>query len=123
KLLLIGKTTDKNLQKLTDQYAKRLKHYINFKMEALPELKNQKNLSEKLQKAQESELILKKLHPSDEVVLLDEKGKAHSSVEFSKWLQKQMLSGKKQLVFVVGGPYGFSPELYRRADQKLALSK
>lgn len=122
-LLLIGKTTDKNLQKLTDQYVKRLQHYIKFRIETIPELKNRKNLSKKLQKTKEGEAILKFLEASDEVVLLDEKGKERNSVEFSGWLQKQLLSGKKRLVFIVGGPYGFSSQLYRRAHQKIALSK
>ncbi len=123
KLLLIGKTTDKTLQELTATYANRLRHYCKFKIEIIPELKTRKNQSETVQKNKEGEQILKKLKASDQVVLLDEQGKERNSIEFSKWLQKQMNSGKKQLVFVIGGPYGFSEEVYQRVPQKMALSK
>ena len=86
-------------------------------------MKNTKNLSEAQQKEKERALILKNLNPTDKVVLLDEKGKEYRSVEFAKHLQQHMNSGVKRLVFIIGGPYGFSPELYAKAQEKLALSK
>lgn len=122
-LLVIGKTTDKTIHKLTEKYIKRLTHYSSFKMEVIPELKIRKNLSHEEQKNKEGEAILKKIKASDEVILLDENGKEFSSVKFSKWMQKQMISGKKQLVFIIGGPFGFSDIIYNRANQKIALSK
>src|SRR5690625_2345734 len=121
--LLIGKTTNQHLQYLTDKYTKRLQHYIKFEIQVIPELKIRKNLSQEEQKSREAKEILKRIQPSDEVILLDEKGKKFSSIDFSKWLQKQMNSGKKQLVFVVGGPFGFSKEIYQRSNQKISLSK
>jgi len=123
KLLTVGKTDDKDLQKLIAQYQKRLQHYCKFEMEVIPDLKKTKNLDETLQKQKEGILILNKTNPSDLLVLLDEKGKEFTSMGYSKWLQKQMNTGMKQLIFVIGGPYGFSEEVYARANQKLALSK
>ncbi|HFS68125.1 MAG TPA: 23S rRNA (pseudouridine(1915)-N(3))-methyltransferase RlmH [Flavobacteriia bacterium] len=123
KLLAIGKTDDKNLQILIENYTKRLKHYIGFEFEIIPDIKNIKNLSEKQQKEKEGELILKKLKPTDTLVLLDENGKSFTSVEFSEYLQKKMNSGLKQLVFVIGGPYGFSEAVYKKAQGKISFSK
>ncbi len=123
KLLAIGKTDDKNLQILIDDYQKRLKHYIGFEFEILSDIKNVKNLSQKQQKEKEGELILKKLKPTDTLIVLDEKGKEFSSVGFSGFLQKKMNSGIKQLVFVIGGPYGFSQEVYKKAQGKISFSK
>ena len=123
KLLAIGKTDDKNLQTLIEVYQNRLKHYINFELEVIPDIKNAKNLSEPEQKEKEGELILKKLIPTDVLILLDEKGKEYRSVDFSKYLQKKMNSGIKQLVFVIGGPYGFSEEVYKKSTGKISLSK
>tara|TARA_R100001369_G_scaffold90875_2_gene130681 strand:- start:9 stop:482 length:474 start_codon:yes stop_codon:yes gene_type:complete len=122
-LLAIGKTDDKNLQTLTAAYSKRLKHYVSFSFEIIPDIKNSKNLSEKLQKQAEGQEILKRLQPSDNLILLDENGKQFSSVGFSQFLQKKMNSGLKNLVFVIGGPYGFSDEIYERANGKISLSK
>lgn len=122
-LLLIGKTKDKTLQKLTDKYVERLRHYTKLDIEMIPELKIRKNLSVEEQKIKEAEEILKRIQNSDEVILLDEKGREYTSVEFSEWLQKQMNAGKRNLVFIVGGPFGFSEEIYRRSDQQIALSK
>ena len=122
-LLLIGKTKDDQLQSLTNNFSKRLKHYNSFKIEIIPELKIRKNLSVEEQKTREGKEILKRIQASDEVVLLDEKGKDFTSKQFANWLQKQMNSGKKQLVFIVGGPFGFSKEIYQRSNQKIALSK
>jgi 23S rRNA (pseudouridine1915-N3)-methyltransferase len=123
KLLAIGKTDDKNLISLIETYQKRLGHYISFDFEVIPDIKNAKNLSETVQKKEEGNLLLKKINPTDTLVLLDEQGKAFTSVEFSKFLQKKMNSGIKTLVFCIGGPYGFSDEIYARASQKVALSK
>ncbi|MDP3313517.1 23S rRNA (pseudouridine(1915)-N(3))-methyltransferase RlmH [Lutibacter sp.] len=123
KVVAIGKTDDKNLTILIEAYQNRLKHYINFELEIIPDVKNSKNLSENQQKEKEGELIIKKLTNSDILILLDEKGKEYGSVDFSKYLQKQMNAGIKQLIFVIGGPYGFSDELYKKATGKISLSK
>ena len=123
KLLAIGKTDDKNLNQLIDNYQNRLKHYIKFEFEIIPDIKNVKNLSELQQKEKEGELILSKLQNTDELILLDDKGKHFTSIEFSKYLQKKMNAGIKQLVFVIGGPYGFSEAIYKKANGKISLSK
>tara|TARA_R110002073_G_scaffold8207_1_gene45700 strand:+ start:139228 stop:139701 length:474 start_codon:yes stop_codon:yes gene_type:complete len=123
KLLVIGKTDDKNLNALIENYQKRLQHYINFQLEIIPDLKNVKNLSQLQQKEKEGELILNKIQATDRLVLLDEKGKEYRSIEFANYLQKNMNSGIKQLVFVIGGPYGFSENVYKKAMGKLSLSK
>lgn len=123
KLLCIGKTDNGELQQLIEVYSKRLQFYTKFEMEIIPDLKKAKNLDENQQKSKEGELILAKLQNSDFVVLLDENGKQYSSKAFSEYLQKRMNSGLKQLVFIIGGPYGFSEEVYKRADSKISLSK
>ena len=123
KLLAIGKTDNKQLQALIDDYQKRLGFYVKFEFDIIPDLKKAKNLSEDQQKYKEGELILNKLNPTDVLILLDENGKQLDSVAFSNYLQKHMNSGIKQLVFVIGGPYGFSQEVYQKANGKLSLSK
>jgi 23S rRNA (pseudouridine1915-N3)-methyltransferase len=123
KLLAVGKTDHASIQQLVEEYAKRLGHYVRFDLEILPDIKNAKSLGESIQKEKEGELILKKLQLSDELILLDENGKQFSSVEFSQFLQKKMNSGLKQLIFVIGGPYGFSEAVYQRAIGKISLSK
>lgn len=123
KLLAIGKTDNKQLQALIGEYTKRLGFYIKFNLEIIPDIKNAKNLSEAQQKQKEGELILKQLKPTDVLILLDENGKQLDSVGFSQYLQKHMNSGIKQLVFVIGGPYGFSRDVYNKAQGKLSLSK
>ena len=123
KLISIGKTDDKALLVLIDSYIKRLKHYIKFEFVIIPDIKNRRNTSILQQKILEGDLLLKKLQISDIVVLLDEKGQQYSSIEFSKFISKKMLAGTKQVVFIIGGPYGFSQELYQRADHKISLSK
>jgi 23S rRNA (pseudouridine1915-N3)-methyltransferase len=122
KILTIGKTDNKALQSLIDDYTKRLSFYIKFDLEIIPDIKNVKNLSESQQKEKEGELILAKLAPTDQLILLDEKGTTFSSVGFSDYLQKKMNSGAKTLVFVIGGPYGFSDEVYQKAQSKISLS-
>jgi 23S rRNA (pseudouridine1915-N3)-methyltransferase len=123
KLLAIGKTDDKHLNELISVYHKRLQHYVAFELEIIPDLKNSKNLSQDQQKQKEGELILNKLSVFDQMILLDEKGKEFRSIEFANYLQKKMNSGIKQLVFVIGGPYGFSKEVYQKAMGKVSLSK
>lgn len=122
KLLAIGKTDNKTLQSLIDDYTKRLSFYIKFDLEIIADIKNVKNLSESQQKEKEGELILSKLTPTDQLILLDENGTTFSSVSFSDYLQKKMNSGAKTLVFVIGGPYGFSEEVYQKAQGKISLS-
>lgn len=123
KLLAIGKTDSSALQELITDYTNRLGHYINFELEVLPDIKNTKNLSQDQQKQREGEALLKRLAPQDYVILLDERGKSYSSMEFSQYLQKILNTGTKQLVLIIGGPYGFAQELYQRAQGKLSLSK
>lgn len=123
KLLAIGKTDSTHLQELITEYEQRLKHYIKFELDIIPDIKNVKNLSEVQQKEKEGEAILKRLQPTDVLVLLDEYGKQHTSIEFSNYLQKKMNAGIKRMVIVIGGPYGFSEEIYQKAQGKLSLSK
>jgi len=123
KLLAIGKTDSKPLQQMIAEYENRLKHYIRFELDTIPDLKNTKNLSEAQQKEKEGDLILKKLGPTDIMVLLDENGRQYSSIDFSEYLQKKMNSGIKQLVLVIGGPYGFSDAVYHKAKGKISFSK
>ncbi len=123
KLLAIGKTDNKQLLLLINEYEKRLGFYINFSLEIIPDIKNVKNLSEIQQKEKEGDLIIKKLQPTDILILLDENGIHYTSIEFSKYLQKKMNTGIKQLVFVIGGPYGFSNKIYNKAQGKISLSK
>ncbi len=123
KLLTIGKTDNKNLQSLIDEYTKRLGFYVKFDLEIIPDIKNVKNLSEAQQKEKEGELILSKLTPTDQLILLDENGKEFSSVGFSEFLQKKMNAGIKTLVFVIGGPYGFSEKVYKASQGKVSLSQ
>jgi len=121
-LLTVGKTTNANLVTLQDEYQNRLKFYIPFEMVVIPELKNTKNLSIAEQQEKEADLILKQLDTSDEVVLLDDKGKQFTSMGFSEYISKKMLASHKRMVFVVGGPYGFSERVYNRANGKVSLS-
>ena len=122
-LLTIGKTEDKYLLEGLDIYLKRLKHYISFKILEIPELKGTKSLSREQQKSKEAELILKNIHSSDHVILLDEKGQEFSSKQFSTFLNKKMVGGQQHLVFLVGGPYGSSEEIYLRSNEKISLSR
>lgn len=122
-LLTVGKTNDLSFKNAISEYQKRLKFYISFDIEEIPSLKNTKNLTEDNQKQKEGELILKYLQPEDEVVLLDEKGSEFTSKQFASYIEKKSASGLKRLVFVVGGPYGFSQEVYQRADDKVSLSR
>ncbi len=123
KLIGIGKTDKTELDQLIKSYQNRLLHYVRFSFEIIPDLKNSKNLSKRLQKEEEGKLILSKISNSDRLILLDENGQEMNSVGFSDFLQKQMNSGLKRLVLVIGGPYGFSEDVYKKASSKLALSK
>ena len=123
RLIAIGKTDNKDLQSLINDYTKRLSFYVKFDLEIIPDIKNVKNLSEAQQKEKEGELILAKIGPTDQLILLDENGKTFSSVGFSDYLQKKMNAGIKTLVFVIGGPYGFSEKIYKKAQGKVSLSE
>jgi len=123
KLLCIGKTDQKELDALINEYQKRISFYVKFEMIYLQDIKNRKVLSIEQQKSQEGVLLLKTFQEADFVVVLDEKGTEFSSVQFSDFLSKKMLSGLKNLVFVIGGPYGFSKDVYAGANQKISLSK
>jgi len=123
KLLAIGKTDDKRLQELIVEFQNRLKHYIKFEIEIIPDLKKVKNLSLDERKQKEGLLILNRIESTDQLILLDEKGHQFRSLEFSRFLQKKMNSGIKQVVFAIGGPYGFSDEVYQKAQGKVSLSK
>ena len=118
----VGKTDQAELAQLIERYQNRLKHYTKFSFHIVEDIKNSKNLSEKQQKEAEAKAIEKQLNPGDRVILLDENGKNFTSVAFSEWINKQQLSGVKRLVFLIGGPYGFAPSLYARAEQKIQLS-
>ena len=120
-LILVGKTADKHFQAGISDYAERISHYMPFEIVTIPELRNTKNLSEEQQKTAEGELIMRQLQTSDTVVLLDEHGKEMTSVQYAKWLQQRTMNSRR-LVFVIGGPYGFSPAVYSRADEKISLS-
>lgn len=121
-LILVGKTTDKHFQAAITDYAERISHYMPFEIVTIPELKNTKNLTEGQQKKAEGELILRLLQPADTIVLLDEHGKEMRSIEFARWLEQKRNTARR-LVFVVGGPYGFSADVYARANEQLSLSK
>ena len=121
-LIAVGKTEDKYLIEGIEKYLGRLKHYINFNFVIVPDIKNTKNLSEAQQKSKEAELIGKQLSPGDVVLLLDEKGKKHSSVSFANYLNKQMIGSVQHLVFIIGGPYGFDESIYKRSNGSVSLS-
>jgi 23S rRNA (pseudouridine1915-N3)-methyltransferase len=122
KVICVGKTNHNALRDWLPEYQKRLLHYVKLDWAELPELKNTKNLRESVQKEEEGKRVLKQLNPQDILVLLDEKGSQYTSKDFAVFLQKRMNAGTKNLVFVIGGPYGFSTELYERAQHKISLS-
>ena len=121
-LILVGKTQSKIFKVGIDDYVSRIEHYMPFSITTISELKNTKSLSEDQQKQKEGELILKEIQPSDTVVLLDEHGADFRSVEYANWL-KQKQSTARRLIFIIGGPYGFSPDVYARANEKISLSR
>lgn len=122
-LLLVGKTTDKNFIPAIEEYVGRIKHFNPFEMTVIPELKNAKSMSFEQQKEKEADMILQQLQQGDYIILLDEKGKEFRSTEFSAWLEGRLHSSGKRIVFVVGGPYGFSKRIYDAASEKISMSK
>ena len=121
-VICMGKTQHNALRQWLPEYTKRLTHYCKFEWTELPELKKTKNLRQEVQKKEEGNVLLKQLNSSDIVVLFEEKGVSHTSKDFAGFLQKRMNAGTKKLVFVIGGPYGFSQQLYQRAQYKISLS-
>ncbi len=122
-LIAVGRTVDKLYITAIQDYLERTNHFLNFGMEIIPELKNTRNLSQEQQREKEGELILRTLQPGDVLVLLDERGKEMRSVEFARWMEQKMNHVSRRLVFVIGGPYGFSPAVYEAAQEKISLSK
>lgn len=122
-LIVVGKTVEKELIGLINNYVERISHYISFEMITIPELKNTKSLSAEQQKKAEGELILKHLQGGDHIVILDEHGREMRSIEFSEWIEKKTLTVSKRLVFIIGGPYGFSPAVYEKTNEKISLSR
>lgn len=122
-LLIVGKTTDRHVQTLIDDYSSRLSHYVPFNIEVVPELRNTKALTAEQQKAAEAELIRKQLQTGDHIVLLDEHGTERRSIEFAAWLQKRMAAGARRIVFIVGGPYGFDASIHQLAAEEISLSQ
>lgn len=123
KLISIGKTDSKDLEKMILEYVKRISFYIKFELVVLNDPKNRSVLSIDQQKKAEGDLILKQLNEADFMVLLDEKGQELTSIQFSEFISKKMLSGLKNLVFVIGGPYGFSEIMYKKSHYKISLSR
>ena len=121
--LVVGKTDSAQVAELTRMYAGRISRYLKFTVTELPDVRNAKNMSQESQKRAEGEMIMRQLSSDDYVVLLDDKGLQPTSMEFAEWMQKRMNSGVKRVVFIVGGPYGFSKEVYARAAEKLSLSR
>ncbi len=122
-LLVVGKTTDPHFIASVNDYIQRIRHYLSFDFEVVPELKNTKSLSAEQQKAKEADLLKKYFQTGDYIVLLDEHGREFRSVEFADWMRKKMINVNKRLVFVVGGPYGFAPDIYALAQEKISLSR
>ena len=122
-LVVVGKTDSKEVEALVEMYAKRVNRYCRFSITTLADVRNTRNMAPSRQKQLEGEAILKMVGDGDCLTLMDERGSQYTSIEFSQWLQKRMLSGVKRLVLVIGGPYGFSDEVYARTDQKISLSK
>ena len=122
KLIAIAKTDSRYLSEGIEIYVKRLKHYVNFKLQVIPDVKNSKNRSQNEIKDMEGEAILKTIDSSAQVVLLDEKGRKFRSVEFSTFIEKKMIAGTRELIFVIGGPYGFSEEVKKRGNALISLS-
>lgn len=122
-LLVVGKTDSTYLAQGINEYTKRLKHYVNFEIDVIPDIKKNKNRSSEDQKKLEGELILAKVSSGKELHLLDENGLIFSSREFAGFIEKKMVSGLKELILVIGGPYGFSSEVYEKAVSRISLSK
>ena len=121
--LVVGKTDSREVEALVEMYTKRVNHYCKFSITTLADVRNTRNMAASRQKQLEGEAIMRLITEGDYVVLMDERGQQYTSMEYAQWLQKRMLSGVKRLVLVIGGPYGFSEEVYARANQKISLSK
>lgn len=122
-LVVVGKTDSREVEALVEMYSKRINRYCKFSVTTIADVRNTKNMAASRQKQLEGEMILKQVGDGDCLTLMDERGAQYTSMEYAQWLQKRMLSGVKRLVLVIGGPYGFSEEVYSRADQKISLSK
>ena len=122
-LIVVGRTVERHYITAINDYIERTKHFINFEMQVIPEIKNTRNLSMDQQKEKEGELILKSFQPGDYIVLLDEYGKEMRSIDFAYWMEKKMVNVGKRLIFVIGGPYGFSQAVYEKCNEKVSLSK
>jgi len=122
-LIVIGKTDKKYFSDAIAEYEKRLTHYCRFEVKVIPDVKSTKSMTPLVQMQKEGEQIIGIVKGSSEIILLDDKGREHTSVEFAKFLEKKMISGQKDLTFIIGGPYGFSPEVIAIASSKLSLSK
>ena len=122
-LLQTGKTTDRNISELVDLYSKRIKKYVSFEVITIPELKNTKNMPVQEQQMKEATRIIQSVSDDDYIVLLDERGKEYRTIEFSSFLEKAFLLPKKRIIFIIGGPWGFSEAVYAKANQKISLSK
>lgn len=122
-LLTIGKTGMKFIATGIEEYSRRLKHYISYRIAVMPDIRKSAGMTETKQKEAEGEMILSRLQPSDYVILLDERGKEYTSLEFSAYINRQMVAGRRKVVFIIGGPYGFSEAVYGRADSKISLSR
>ena len=120
-LIVVGKTQNKHLSALMDDYLGRIGRYLPFEMEVVPDLRNTRGLNAEQQKEREGINLLAKLHDGDRVILLDERGKEKRSVEFARFIDKNLQGSSRRMVFIIGGPYGFSNDVYRRADKYLSL--
>lgn len=123
RLLVVGKTDSRPMEELISTYIGRIGHYLPFEMRVIPNIKRSSKLTPALQQEQEGREILRQVDPSDMLVLLDERGAMHTSRQFAGYLERQMISGLRRMTFVIGGPYGFSPEVYARANDQVSLSK
>lgn len=121
--IVVGKTNDKRIVELMQEYLGRINHYLPFEVEVVPELRNAKNLTTEQQKEQEAELLKRAFQTGDYIVLLDEHGRERRSIDFATWMQKRLSASPRRLVFVVGGPYGFSPSIHQLANEEISLSQ
>ena len=122
-LIVVGATTDRHFSAGIEEYVRRVNHYVPFAIEVIPELRGTKSLSEAEQKEREGELLLKALQPGDYLVLLDEHGEERRSIDFARWMEKRIAASPRRLVFMVGGPYGFSQALHEKANEEISLSR
>ena len=122
-LLVIGKTDLEWLRTGIELYTERISRFVQFEIQVIPDLRNTRNMEPAVQKVREGESILKLLQPSDDVFLLDDKGREMSSPELAQWLEKRMAQSSKRLVFIIGGPYGFSADVYNRVPGRISLSR